>query len=144
MKQPSTQLSLALMVVLLLAATFLRVAAMFDAPPGLRYDEMTVVVEADRIRAGDRPIYMDSSAREALYFYLVAIGEDVLGPHQFTQRWHSAAFGLIAVAALYALGRRMFSVRVGLLAAAFSTAAFWALMYSRIGDRIGVWEKWLA
>ena len=136
MNHRSSRTPLAIMVALMLAATFLRFAAMFDAPPGMRYDEMTVVVEADRIRAGDRPIYMDSSAREALYFYLVAIGEDTLAQHLFTQRWLSAAFGLIAVAAIFALGRRMFNVRVGLLAAALMATAFWALMYSRIGDRI--------
>ena len=136
MNNRASRTPLAIMVALLLTATFLRFAAMFDAPPGMRYDEMTVVVEADRIRAGDRPIYMDSSAREALYFYLLAVGEDTIAPHLFTQRWLSAAFGLIAVAAIFALGRRLFNVRVGLLAAALMATAFWALMYSRIGDRI--------
>ena len=124
------------MVALLLAATFLRIAGWLAAPPGMRYDEMTVVVEADRIREGDRPIYMDGSAEEALYHYLFAIAEDAIGPSLFTQRWLSAALGLIAVAAIYALGRHMFWPRIGLLAAAFSVAGFWSLMYSRIGLRI--------
>jgi 4-amino-4-deoxy-L-arabinose transferase-like glycosyltransferase len=127
---------LSIMVALLLAATFLRIAGWLDAPPGMRYDEMTVVVEADRIRLGDRPIYMDGSAEEALYHYLFAISEDLIAPQLFTQRWLSAALGLIAVAAIYALGRRMFNLRVGLLAAAISVGAFWALMYSRMGLRL--------
>ncbi len=127
---------LAIMVALLFAAAVLRIVGWLDAPPGLRYDEMTVVVEADDIRLGDRPIYMDGSAEEPLYHYLFAIVEDTIGPSLFAQRWLSAVLGLIAVAAIYALGRSMFNVRVGLLGAAFSVAAFWALMYSRMGLRI--------
>ncbi len=124
------------MTALLLAATLLRFVAWRAAPPGMRYDEMTVVYEADEIRAGARPIYMDGSAEEALYHYLFAVAQDTLGPHLFTLRWLSAAFGLISIAAIYALGRRMFSPRIGLLAAALTTPAFWSLMYSRIGLRI--------
>ena len=60
------------MVALLLLATLLRFAAWQSAPPGLRYDETTIVFEVDQIRAGDRPIYMESSAQEALYHYLFA------------------------------------------------------------------------
>ena len=116
MSDRTTETSLAIMVALLLAATFLRFSAWRDAPPGLRYDEMTVVYEADEIRAGARPIYMDGSAEEALYHYFVAAAEDVFGAQLFTLRWVSAAFSLIAVAATFALGRRMFNARVGVLA----------------------------
>lgn len=124
------------MVALLLAATLVRFVAWQAAPPGLRYDETTVVYEADEIRAGARPIYMDGSAEEALYHYLFAAAQDVIAPHLFTLRWLSAALSLVGVAAIYALGRRLFNVRVGLLAAAFATGAFWSLMYSRLGLRI--------
>ncbi len=124
------------MVALLLAATFLRFVAWPSAPPGMRYDETTIDYEVNQIRAGERPIYLESSSREALYFYLLAIAEDTIAPHLFVQHWLSAAFGLIAVAAAYTLGRQMFNARVGLLAAAFSAGAFWALMYSRLGDRL--------
>lgn len=124
------------MVALLLAAAFLRWVAWQAAPPGLRYDETTVVYEADEIRAGARPIYMDGSAEEALYHYLFAAAEDFIAPHLFTLRWLSAALSLIGVAAVYALGRRMFNPRVGILAAAIATGAFWSLMYSRLGLRI--------
>jgi hypothetical protein len=103
---------LAGMVALLLAATFLRWVAWQAAPPGLRYDETTVVYEADEIRAGARPIYMDGSAEEVLYHYLFAAAQDFIAPHLFTLRWLSAALSLIGVAAVYALGRRMFSPRV--------------------------------
>ncbi len=124
------------MVALLLAATFLRFVAWQSAPPGLRYDETTVVYEADEIRAGARPIYMDGSAEEALYHYLFAAAQDVIAPHLFTLRWLSAALSLIGVAATYALGRRLFIPRVGVLAAAIAAGAFWSLMYSRLGLRI--------
>ncbi len=124
------------MVALLLAATFLRFVAWQSAPPGLRYDETTVVYEADEIRAGARPIYMDGSAEEALYHYLFAAAQDIIAPHLFTLRWLSAALSLIGLAALYALGRQMFNPRVGVLAAAIGAGAFWSLLYSRLGLRI--------
>ncbi len=124
------------MVALLLLATVLRFAAWPSAPPGLRYDETTVVYEADEIRAGARPIYMDGSAEEALYHYLFAAAQDLIAPHLLTLRWLSAALSLIGVAAVYALGRRLFNARVGLLAAAIATGAFWSLLYSRLGLRI--------
>ncbi len=128
--------SLTWMVALLLAATFLRFVAWHAAPPGMRYDEMTVVYEADEIRAGARPIYMDGSAEEALYHYFFAAAQDLIAPHLFTLRWLSAAFGLISVAGLYTLGRLMFNRRVGLLAAALAMVAFWSLLYSRLGLRL--------
>jgi hypothetical protein len=128
--------SLAIITALLLLAASLRIVGWLDAPPGMRYDEMTVVYEADDIRSGDRPIYMDGSAEEPLYHYLFAIVEDTLGPSLFAQRWLSGMLGVIAVAATYALGKQMFNMRVGLIAAAISASAFWALMYSRMGLRI--------
>ncbi|HZY40364.1 MAG TPA: glycosyltransferase family 39 protein, partial [Anaerolineae bacterium] len=128
--------SLFLMVALLLAATMVRLAAWLDAPPGLRFDEMLVVTQTAAIRDGARPIYIDDLAEEPLYHYLFAAAQDLFGSHLFTLRWLSMALGVISVAAIYALGRRMFTVRVGLLAAAIGTTAFWALMYSRIGLRI--------
>ena len=127
---------LAWLVALLLAAAFLRFGAWQTAPPGMRYDEMTVVYEADEIRAGARPIYMDGSAEEALYHYFFAAAQDLIAPQLFVLRWLSAAFGLISVAALYTLGRLMFNRRVGALAAVIAAVAFWSLLYSRLGLRI--------
>ena len=124
------------LVALLLVATFLRLVAWRDAPPGLRFDEMLVNYHADLIRDGARPIYIDDLAEESLYHYFFAAAQDVIAPHLFTLRWLSLAFGLISVAAIYTLGRQLFSRRVGLLAAAIATVAFWSLLYSRIGLRI--------
>lgn len=124
------------MVGVLLAATFLRLVAWQAAPPGLRFDEMLVFDQTDRIRAGARPIYLDDLAEEPLYHYAFAAAEDLMGPQLFTLRWLSAALGLIAVASIYALGRHLFTPRVGLLAAALAAAAFWSLLYSRIGLRL--------
>jgi hypothetical protein len=106
---------LCLMVAVLLAAAFLRLVAWRDAPPGLRYDEMLVVTQTDAIRDGARPIYIDDLAEEPLYHYLFAAAQDLFGEQLFTLRWLSLAPGLIAVAAIFALGRRMFNARVGLL-----------------------------
>lgn len=128
--------ALAIMVAVLLAATCLRLTAWRAAPPGLRFDEMLVVTQTDEIRHGARPIYLDDLAEEPLYHYLFAAAQDLFGEQLFTLRWLSMALSLIAVAALYALGRRLFKVRVGVLAAMLAAASLWALMYGRVGLRI--------
>lgn len=132
----SSRRSLALLVALLLAATFLRLAAWRAAPPGLRFDEMLVVTQTAAIRDGAWPIYIDDLAEEPLYHYLFAAAQDLFGSHLFTLRWLSMTLGVISIAAIYALGRRMFDERLGLIAAALAAASFWALMYSRIGLRL--------
>jgi 4-amino-4-deoxy-L-arabinose transferase-like glycosyltransferase len=127
---------LTIMMALLLIAATLRLAGWLNAPPGMRFDEMLVEYQANTIHDGARPIYIDELAEEPLYHYLAVIAQDAIGSSLFTLRWLSAMLGLIAVAAVYALGRQMFNARIGLIAATFSVGAFWALMYSRMGLRI--------
>lgn len=132
------------LVALLLAATLLRLAAWREAPPGLRFDEMLVSYHADLIGAGARPIYLDDLAEEPLYHYLFAAAQSLIAPHLFTLRWLSLALSLVGIAATYTLGRQMFNRRVGLLAAALATVAFWSLLYSRIGLRLIALPAFLA
>jgi 4-amino-4-deoxy-L-arabinose transferase-like glycosyltransferase len=127
---------LAWMVALLLAATFLRLAAWRDAPPGLRFDEMLVTLQAEEIQHGARPVYIDGIYEEPLYHYLAALSFSLFGTHLFTLRFVSLALSLLTIPVLYVLARRMLGVRAALIAAALYTLSFWALMYSRLGLRL--------
>src|SRR5512143_617111 len=95
------------LVALLLVATFLRLAAWRDAPPGLRFDEMLVTLQAEEIQQGARPIYIDAIYEEPLYHYLTALSFSLLGTQLFTLRCVSLALGLLTIPALYALAHRM-------------------------------------
>jgi len=53
--------------------------------------------------------------------------------------WLPFALGVLSVALTYALARRMFDARAGLLAAALMAVSFWPIMYARFGLRhIGI------
>jgi hypothetical protein len=117
-----------LMALVLLLAAALRIVAIRDAPPGPRFDETF---------DGERPIYFSENfGEEALYAYFQAMSFLALGWSDFALRFPSIVFGVIEVAAVYALGRRAWNRRAGLLAAALCAASFWALLFSRLGVRL--------
>jgi hypothetical protein len=57
-------------------------------------------------------------------------GDNIVG-----YKWLPFAFGLLTIALTYAVARKMFGVRVALLAAALLAVSFWPIMYSRFGVR---------
>jgi 4-amino-4-deoxy-L-arabinose transferase-like glycosyltransferase len=124
------------LVALLLVATFLRLAAWRDAPPGLRFDEMLVTLQAEEIQQGARPVYIDAIYEEPLYHYLTALAFSLFGAHLFTLRFVSLALSVLTIPVLYVLARRMIGQRAALLATALYALSFWALMYSRLGLRL--------
>jgi len=124
------------LVALLLVATFLRLAAWQSAPPGLRYDEMLVTLQAEEIQHGARPIYIDAIYEEPLYHYLTALSFSLFGTQLFTLRFVSLALSLLTIPLLYVLTRRLIGQRPALIAAALYALSFWALMYSRLGLRL--------
>jgi 4-amino-4-deoxy-L-arabinose transferase-like glycosyltransferase len=124
------------LVALLLVATVLRLAAWRDAPPGLRFDEMLVTLQAEEIQHGALPIYIDAIYEEPLYHYLTALAFSLFGTHLFSLRFVSLALSVVTIPVLYVLARRMIGQRAALLAAALYALSFWALMYSRLGLRL--------
>lgn len=117
---PFTRLGLAL---ILLGAFALRLAYLTHSHPF--YDEFTTVLASRAILAHGWPVLPSGLFYEhgLVFSYLaapfVALAE--LGPSETLfplARFASVAVSLLTVALLYALGRRWFSVEVGLLAAA--------------------------
>ena len=121
--------------ILLLAAAF-RFLAADAAPPGWRDDELIEFGIDQRIAQGWRPLFIaEAEGHEPVYHYLHAgtialFGENIVG-----YKWLPFAFGLLSVALTFALARRLFDVRVALLAAALMAASFWPIMYARLGVR---------
>jgi 4-amino-4-deoxy-L-arabinose transferase-like glycosyltransferase len=123
---------------LLLLAFGLRVVALDEAPPGLRYDELQNYLMAGRVLAGERPLYFaESWGHEPLYHYLQAGSMALLGESDWSLRLPSVVLGMIELAATWLVAQKLLGRRVGLLATAFLTVSFWAILYSRVGLRVG-------
>ncbi len=129
----SRRAELILCTLILLLAAWLRVDRLDDVPPGWRDDEVVeTTVHAALVLAGRAPLYFpQAEGHEPLYHYLSAGWIAMLGRSLFSVRLLSALLGVVSVAALYRLARRLFGPSVALMAAAGLTVSFWGLMYSR-------------
>lgn len=70
-----------------------------------------------------------------LYYIIVNIAARGLGDSEFALRWVSLAFGLLDIALAYQLGKQLFNVRAGVMAAlltAFSPLLWWASQEARM------------
>jgi hypothetical protein len=120
------------LVIILLAAAFLRFVALDEIPPGLTHDEADHGLDAWGVVNGIRPIYFTVGyGREPLYDYGTAGLMSFLGPSYMAGRLTAAFFSLVLVAGTYAWSRRAFDERVALLSAAGVAVSFWAVMTGR-------------
>jgi 4-amino-4-deoxy-L-arabinose transferase-like glycosyltransferase len=118
--------------IIMAAAVFFRFTQLDSVPPGMTHDEAAFGAEAERILAGERPIYFALGyGHEPLYAYLVSITFSLLGHTLTALRVTSAVCGLLVVLGTYLLARRMFGVRVAWISAAWMAVAFWPLSLSR-------------
>ena len=124
------------MVVVLLAATALRLVAFGEVPPGLYHDEAYHGLDVVEVLQGHPSLYFPANnGREPLFIYLVAAAVGLLGKSPFALRLVAFFAGLLTVAATAAMGRALFSRRVGMLAAAVLAVTLWHVHLSRVGFR---------
>jgi 4-amino-4-deoxy-L-arabinose transferase-like glycosyltransferase len=131
------------LILILLAASAFRFIGLDNfptprgaSPPGLEHDEVAHWLINQDILAGNHAVYFtEAYGHEALYHYIQAVIGALIGDHALALRLPSAYFGVLLVAVSYALGRRMFGVRVGLWSAAFIAILFWPVFYSRLALR---------
>ncbi len=123
-------------VAILLLAAALRLAAITDAPPGWRDDELLDVMMNSRVGAGFRPLYFaEQEGHEPLQHYLVPVLYRLMGTNLISHRWLGVVSGLLSVALAIPLGRRLFGRPVGMGGAALLAVGFWPIMYARFGLR---------
>jgi hypothetical protein len=124
------------MVVVLWVAAALRLVAWGQTPPGLYHDEAYHGLDALDILNGRFALYFPANnGREPLFIYLVALTVKALGQSPFALRLAAFPVGVLTVAATAAMGRALFSRRVGLLAAAVLAVTLWHVHLSRVGFR---------
>jgi 4-amino-4-deoxy-L-arabinose transferase-like glycosyltransferase len=135
---------LALLLVILLVALFLRVYGLGDIPPGLHYDEAAnAILAADVARGGARPLFIEAyTGKEVLFFYLAGVSMRLLGASVFSLRLTSALIGVLTVLITYQLAREMFAHQgaeasrwLALFSAALLATSYWHVTLSRYGFR---------
>lgn len=124
------------LLALLLLTFYLRVVDLDRAPPGLYYDEAAHGLDAAHVWAGQWHIFFPTAnGHEPLFTYLVAGFFGILEYTILTVRLPAAMLGTLAVAATFALGRRLLDPRLALFGAALVAVTFWTVALSRIGYR---------
>lgn len=131
------QISLALVMLL---AAFMRFYQLDTLPPGLHPDEAANGLDVFKILEQNdwRPFYSTNGGREALFFYLQAIGVALFDNTILGLRAAPALLGTLAVGAVYLWGSSWFGRRTGLIAALLMAVTPWAVVISRDGFRAGM------
>jgi hypothetical protein len=118
-------------------AIVLRFAALDVNPGGLYVDEAAEALSAQRLlhEPGYRPVFFpDGGGREALFGYLVAAAFGLVGDSVVVLRGVAAAIGVLAVGAIWFLGRRFGEV-AALVGAGWAAGSLWLVCISRDGMR---------
>lgn len=124
------------LICILLAAAALRLWAVNRVPPGLSDDETAHWLIVRQILAGQPAIYFTfDKGHEPLFHYLQAGMVALMGGHWLALRYPSIVMGILSVAAIAALTRRLLGPTTALLAAAYLALNFWPVFYSRLGLR---------
>jgi 4-amino-4-deoxy-L-arabinose transferase-like glycosyltransferase len=119
-----------------LAGFFLRAYHLSSVPAGVLFDEAYDGLDAMRIAAGARPIFLPAnSGREVLFIYLQALSVHFLGSESWPLRVPSVIVGCLTLPASFLVVRRLFNWRVALLATGWLAVSFWHVTFSRIGLR---------
>lgn len=127
-----------LVVAALLLGATLRLWMVPHPPPALMIDETENGEDVLDILSGHLAIFFPrNNGREPLFIYSQALSVFVLGPTAFALRFPMACFGILALAATYALGRDWYGRWVGLLAMTAMGTSFWHLALTRVGLRAG-------
>ena len=123
-------------ILLLMLAAGLRVWQIDQVPPGLHHDEVinNEIVE-DNIFAGHPAIFYTTGGREGLFHLTVAAAMRFIGYSAIGFRYAGFFWGMIGLAAIYALANRLLSRRVALIALAFAAVSFWSIYEGRAATR---------
>ena len=123
-------------VALLILAAGLRVWQIDQVPPGLHHDEVIngEIVEND-IFAGHPAIFYATGGREGLFHLTLAAALRLIGYNAIGFRFAGFFWGMIGLAAIYALANRLLGRRVAFITLAFAAVSFWSIYEGRAATR---------
>jgi hypothetical protein len=113
---------------LLLVAAALRLHAL-DVEPW--FDEIQTHLRLAKLSAGQIAATYDSQNHHVLYSLLAKLSLTLFGDTVEALRLPAVAFGILGVAAVYALGKQVASAREGLLAAALLAVSYHHIWFSQ-------------
>lgn len=128
------RLEYSLIVGLLLLAAVLRVWDLTRLPPGFNTDELAHIRITETIRQGHIAIHYqvgDDVGRAGLYALGNAILVSLVGDGLLGYRMLSWAAGMVLLALIYALARRLFGLPVALIALGLSAVNLQAILLAR-------------
>lgn len=130
-EKPRWHLTIAVM--LLLIAAFFRLWDLGATPPGMHAEELINAQLSDRVRQGDLSVIYDEvrPAREGLYYALLAVLTGITGRGLILWRLPSVWLSMLSLAMSAQVMRRLFGIRVSLMALGLMAVAFWAVWIGR-------------
>lgn len=124
-------------LLILLVATFLRLWAFGDVPPGLQHDEIFKAEDALRlIQYGDfRLFYPSNQGHEGAFVWMLGLSYLLVGINPLMIKFPAFVFGILTVALIFRFGWRAYAPIVGIVASSMTAVSFWAVFTSRVGLR---------
>lgn len=134
---------LALITALLLLAAGLRLWHLGTIPPGFSNAEFDTLNVTDQLRLGRIVVFahvpgyarIATPGQETLFSLIQSIAAQTQGDGLITLRLLSLWSGLITLALLYALARRLYNRRIALIAVALMAVGFWPVLLARLSLR---------
>ena len=129
----SSRVSYLIAVILLLIAAFLRLKDAATLPPGLSNDEITNVRIVETAREGSIEVFynLGDEGREGLYPIVLAFLVTLTGRGMLGYRLLSIWAGMLSLAVVYAVGKRLFGNWAGLSAMGLLVVGFWPILLAR-------------
>lgn len=142
--QPLSNGARLLLFLILLAAALLRWWQLSSVPPGLYYDEAYNGLDAlDVLQTGPKLFFDGNTGREPLFIDQLSLWVAAFGRNAFALRLPATFFGVLTVAAVFAMTRTMLrglggsrAERIALMAAALLAVSHWQVDINRMVLRV--------
>lgn len=131
--KPARRWYFAIAALLLVVAAFFRLWNLSTAPPGMSAEELVNAQISDRVREGDISVVYDQirPGREGLYYALLAGSTSITGRGLILWRLPSVWLAMLSLAMTVTLTRRLFGVRISLMALGLMSVTFWPVWMGR-------------
>ena len=125
-----------LVTLIVIMSASLRLHQLNTRPAGLFGDEAADGLDALKIIAGHRPIFLtENNGREPLHAYLVALSINILGRTPAAVRFPSALASTLTVLGIFLTTQSITSTRIALIASIISGFTVWPIMLGRLATR---------
>lgn len=133
----SSRTSYALAVLMLLVAAAFRLWDAMTLPPGFNPDEINDIRITETVRQGRVEVFYDlgGEGREGLYQTMMSVATAAVGGGTLGYRMVSFWAGLISLALVYALVKRLYTPLAALAAMSLLAVSLWPILLSRTISR---------